>query len=515
MDQLQQFIRASQAYVYLLILLAQLVGVGVWWLTARILALDTVFVLISLVASALLIPLLILPVITKLFTSPLKFVWQAILYTTPETAGTKAPDIANIKYARELVTNLVTHIYQLAHVGAEASAAENNKGLDTNFIAQSLPLPLVVLDKDDTVVFANSALTSYLERPADMIQGQNIHSVLDLSFGDENTFDAWHANAKTSAPTATGTWERVRLTIPGEKPTVKLLDLAAYYSKDNVAGYETMLVLFDHSTAYAVENQAVNFVALAVHELRTPLTVLRGYIEALEEDLANTSPEIRQYIERAQASASQLTVFINNILNVAQIDDDQMLFTLQEEKWQEVLPNILKDLEVRARAHGIKITTHIDSDLPTVGIDKVSMYEVVNNLIDNAIKYSTRNRKEIIVTCKRGEHDLVETTIQDFGVGIPANAVPKLFEKFYRDHHNRTRVGGSGLGLYLCKTFITAHGGNIWVRSHEGEGTTFGFTLVPYAQLAAEQKNHNNTDSNPQITRSAHGWIKNHSLYRR
>lgn len=511
MDQLQQFIRSSQTYTYALLVLMQVIGIGVWWLTARILELNTALVLVSLALTALITPFLILPLITKLFIQPLRFVWQAILYAAPDSAGMKAPDIEHVSYARELVTNLVTHVYQLAHVGKAVGAAENTQTLDTNFIAQSLPLPLVVLDQNDAVVFANSALASYIEKPVDMIQGQNIHSVLDLAFSDDNTFDAWHLNAKTNTPTATGTWERVRLSIPGEKPTVKLLDLAAYYSKDNVAGYETMIVLFDHSTAYAVENQAVNFVALAVHELRTPLTVLRGYIEALEEDLTDATPQIKQYLERAQASASQLTVFIDNILNVAQIDDDQMLFTLQEEKWQDVLPNILKDLEVRAHVHGIQITTSIDPDLPSVGIDKVSMYEVVNNLIDNAIKYSTRSRKEIVITCKRSEHDLVETTIQDYGVGIPTNAMPKLFEKFYRDHHNRTRVGGSGLGLYLCKTFITAHGGNIWVRSHEGEGTTFGFTLIPYAQLAAEQKNTDNTD----ITRSAHGWIKNHSLYRR
>lgn len=515
MDQLQQFIRASQTYTYLLILCAQAAGIGVWWLTTQVFALDAILVFASLILTALLTPFLILPLITKLFIQPLRFVWQAMLYAGPESTG-NAPDIKHVGYAQELVTHLVTHIYQLAHVGKAASTAENTPAkLDTNFIAQSLPLPLLVLDKEDTVVFVNSALASYIGRSVDMIQGQNIHSVLDLAFSDENTFDAWHIDAKASAPTATNTWERVRLTIPGDKPTVKLLDLAAYYSKDNVAGYETMLVLFDHSTAYAVENQAVNFVALAVHELRTPLTVLRGYVEVLEEELVSTTPEIKGYLERVQASASQLNVFINNILNVAQVEDDQMSFTLQESKWQEVLPTILKELEVRAHAHGVKLTANIGQDIPTVGIDSVSMYEVVNNLIDNAIKYSTRSRKEIVVTCKSGEHGLVETTVQDFGVGIPVSAMPKLFEKFYRDHHNRTRVGGSGLGLYLCKTFITAHGGNIWVRSHEGEGTTFGFTLVPYAQLAQEQKNHNNTGIDSQITRSTHGWIKNHSLYRR
>jgi two-component system sensor histidine kinase VicK len=89
--------------------------------------------------------------------------------------------------------------------------------------------------------------------------------------------------------------------------------------------------------------------------------------------------------------------------------------------------------------------------------------------------------------------------------------LPNLFDKFYRNHRTKTEVGGTGLGLFLCKSIIDAHGGQIWAKSKEGEGSTFGFTLVPYAKLADELKTGDNAD----ITRTAHGWIKNHSLYRR
>jgi two-component system, OmpR family, sensor histidine kinase VicK len=101
--------------------------------------------------------------------------------------------------------------------------------------------------------------------------------------------------------------------------------------------------------------------------------------------------------------------------------------------------------------------------------------------------------------------------VQDFGVGIPSSVMPNLFSKFYRDHRNRAQIGGTGLGLYLSKAIISAHGGNIWVQSKEGEGSTFGFTLMPYERLAEELKNSDNNE----IVRGAHGWIKNHSLYRR
>jgi len=152
----------------------------------------------------------------------------------------------------------------------------------------------------------------------------------------------------------------------------------------------------------------------------------------------------------------------------------------------------------------------VQKDLPTVGVDRISVHEVLSNLLDNALKYSGTGKK-IIITSVLNKEGLVETTVQDFGAGIPESVIGNLFDKYYRSHRSRTNVGGTGLGLYLSKAIIDAHGGRIWVRSKEDEGSTFGFTILPYAKLADEQKNGDNND----ITRGAHGWIKNHSLYSR
>src|SRR5207237_2672406 len=140
-----------------------------------------------------------------------------------------------------------------------------------------------------------------------------------------------------------------------------------------------------------------------------------------------------------------------------------------------------------------------------VGVARFSIYDVNNNVVDNAIKYIGTS-KVIKIDAHITGDGLIETTIQDFGLGISTNIMPNLFTKFYRDHRNRAQIGGTGLGLYLSKAIVAAHGGTIWVRSKEGEGSTFGFTLVPYARLAEALK-HENKEG---ITRSAHGWIKNH-----
>lgn len=502
----------ARAYAYLLLLISNVLLLTVWYVCDSVFKLPTPTTAAIAAIAAILLPFPLVYMVSSLFLPPLKAVWQAVLYITPDTPFSEAPDVRKLHYGRELVANLVTYIYKLGQTtAAVATTAENNGAIESNFVANSLPLPLMIINKEEAIVFANKTLLDYIQKPAADVIGQSLYTLFDFSFMNDDTLDSWLVNAKEHAVTSQQSWEHVRLTLPGDTPTTRLLDIAAYYNKNNPNDYETMLVLFDHNDFYGRDDQAINFVALAVHELRTPLTMLRGYIEALEEDLdGQLNPELDGYMKKMKASAQQLTNFVNNVLNVARIEGDQMMLKLQEDDWGTVLQQTLEDLSLRASVRGITIKAFIQPGLPTVGVDRVSIAEVMSNLIDNAIKYSGQS-KEIIVTTSRTKDGMVETTVQDFGVGVPTTAMPHLFEKFYRDHHNRQHVGGTGIGLYLCKKLIGAHGGNIWVRSKEGEGSTFAFTLIPYAQLAEELKN---KDTNG-IVRGAHGWIKNHSLYRR
>jgi two-component system phosphate regulon sensor histidine kinase PhoR/two-component system sensor histidine kinase VicK len=293
--------------------------------------------------------------------------------------------------------------------------------------------------------------------------------------------------------------------------TQRQFDLAAYFNAENPHGFESMLVLFDRTVAYGRDDQGLGFIELAVHELRTPVTLLRGYIDVFEEELdGKLDPELEGYLRKMNITAEGLTAFINNVLNVAKVENDQLTLKLHEEQWPEIVKTVINDFGLRAKIQGITIEATIAKGLPTVGADRVSIYEVLGNLLDNAIKYSNGTKK-IIIKSALNKEGLIETTVQDFGAGIPTGIIGNLFDKYYRSHRSRSQVGGTGLGLYLSKAIVGAHGGRIWVNSKEGEGSTFGFTIVPYAKLADEQKNGDNND----ITRGAHGWIKNHSLYSR
>jgi signal transduction histidine kinase len=510
MDYLDKFI--SQVRLRLVFLLAfnSIIVLADFWIVDQVLELNSTALVVSLIIVSAL-ALTFLPWISaNLITQPTKLIWQGILHIAPDAANMPAPNLKKPGLGHELVVYLVSHIYQLASVvdSVEKTAEHAGTDLKTDFVANSLPLPMMVLDKDQKVIFANRAMTDYIQRtPADTI-GQNFYSVLDMSFGSTQTFDAWLKIVRQKEAVATQTWERVRIDV-GEYRVRRQFDLAAYYNRTNPEGFETMLVLFDHSKRYEQDDQALNFVALAVHELRTPVTLLRGYIEAIEEELdGRLSPEAANFMTKLKAAAASQAAFINNMLNVARVESNQLTLKLHEEKWPEIVKTATEDISLRARLQKIQIDVDIAPNLPTVGVDRVGIYEVLINLIDNAIKYSGPGKK-IVVKSYLTKDGLVETSVQDTGLGIATNLMPNLFEKFYRSHHSKGQVGGTGLGLYLSKSIVDAHGGHIWVRSKEGQGSTFGFSVQPFAALSEEQKAGESHD----ITRSAHGWIKNHSLY--
>jgi signal transduction histidine kinase len=510
-DQLQAFLVQVRRFLFVVLLIEHAVVLTVLWLCLGPLDMP---VLTSILLAAVVGAALVATVaygVARLVMQPTTAIWQAVMFLMPHETGVSAPKVEDIRLGRELVANLTAHVYRLATNAEHADSITTTQSVNARaeFIEKNLPLPLLVLDADQTINFANEAACKYLGKALDDITGKNLYSVMDMSFPNDNTFDRWLSGAKEASATASQYWERVRLNVTDNQPT-RLFDLASYYNKGNPHHNETMLVLFDHTLRYSQDDQAVSFIALSVHELRTPLTLLRGYIEAFEEELHDQlSPELKDFMFKMNATAQQLTAFVNNILNVARVDGDQLVLELSEENWSDIIKSAADTMALRAKVRGITVEYSIQPNLPTVGVDRISIHEVINNLIDNAIKYSGPS-KRILVSTRLNNEGLVETTVQDWGVGIQPNIMANLFTKFYRDHRHRTQVGGTGLGLYLSKSIVSAHGGQIWVNSKEGQGSTFGFTLVPYAKLAAEMKNENH-----EIVRGAHGWIKNHSLYRR
>lgn len=452
-------------------------------------------------------------VVTSWATQPLEALGQAVLHLSPDQHPTAAPQFDNLHIGREYVTNIAYQLYQIASLQDNKDLAEHRReATQASNILTRLPLPIFVFNKQQIVTFGSDSALSYAGLPSAEVFGKALFEIMDLAFPTDFTLESWITDCQKNKATDTAYWRRVRLQLKDEDETMRQCDIAGYYNRDNPGGIEFIITLFDRTSEYSQDDQALGYMALAVHELRTPLTLMRGYIELFQDELqGKLNPEMANFMQRLQASAQQLASFVNNILNVARVEENQLAVKLAEENWSELINHAVQDMSARADAAHKTIQVSLPDTLPTVAADRLTIYEVLCNLLDNAIKYSGKTN-DIKISVTLTTDNLVETVIEDKGVGIPAAVMPTLFEKFHRSHTTRSQVSGTGLGLYLSKAIVNAHGGEISVRSKENEGATVSFTLKPYAQLAEELKSGNNSED---MVRTAHGWIKNHSLYRR
>lgn len=508
MDDFQKLQQRATAFL-LLVILGVLIFSGSVWVVTISLGLPPVVVasvsLVGMAAAALLASRLA----SRHLLQPLYMLWQAILHVAPDTTTVPAPNMEKLHLGRELVTALAARVYQFASQQDSRDLADHrNEIVQAANIVNRFPLPIFVFNKQQLVTHASNSALEYLGLESAQLFGKPLFDSVHLQFSGDHTLEDWIQDCQKNKVTDQAYWQRVHVRLHDGK-TVKQCDIAAYYNRDNPSGTEFIVTLFDHTEVYQQDDQSLSFVALAVHELRTPLTMLRGYIEVFEEELAGKlDAELSGYMHKMRLSADQLTAFVNNILNVVKVEQNQLSLHLVEGDWDHLLRAAATNMQRRAEVLGKRITFRIQPNLPKVAVDPVSMSEVVNNLLDNAIKYSGQS-DEIIVSATLDKEGMIETTVQDFGVGIPGSLLPNLFEKFYRSHRSRAQVGGTGLGLYLSKALIDAHGGQIWVKSKEGKGTTFGFTLRPYT--SDTQPDNHGSD----LVRQAHGWIKNHSYNRR
>ncbi len=459
---------------------------------------------------------ILMPLCAKYALTPLRHIWEAVVHINSAPGSRDAPNLDKLRVGRELVTTLVTQLYQLASQQDNTSLIEHSKQLSQAAnVVNHLPLPLFVCNKQQLVTNVSNQAINYCGLDSAELLGKPLFELLNLEFHTDKTLEAWIQDCESNKIIDIAYWERVRVRLPGEEGLYKQCDISASYNRDNVSGTEFIITLFDRTTQYNQDDDSLSFIALAVHELRTPLTMLRGYVEVFEEELKNSlTPEMQSFMFKMRVSADQLSAFVNNILNVARVEENQLILQLSEADWKQTVQGAAEMMQLKAQVNEKTILYEIADDIPSVGIDQLSITEVINNLLDNAIKYSgtpTPEDPKPIIVKSFMKDGLVNTTITDKGIGMPSSVTQNLFEKFYRNHRTKGKVGGTGLGLYLSKAIITAHGGQIWVESKEGEGTTFGFTVMPFSQLAEEKKNSNNDG----IVRNAHGWIKNHSLYRR
>lgn len=503
---IQKYTRGVQLRISAWILLSGASLIGAYYGLLTYTDFDTKKLIIILLVLTLVLAFSIGTLLGRGLSQPTQFLAQTIMHLSPSEHLVTPPNLEKIHFGRALAANLSRQIFEFATVAANSSGATE---VVPASLFEQLPIAVIGIDEKGNISLANAEAIKITKM--ENLSGQPFMKTLQLLSEDEDDIISWLRNVSENSLKGLRLWNKVEVK-DRDNNSLGYFDIAVSYNKHSSSGSEALLALFDHSDAYSEESSSISFVSLAVHEMRTPLTVMRGYIEAFREEIGqNASSQLAEDLRRMSVSADTLASFVSNILNVARINQGQLALKLQEENWNTVLPQIVDTLRDRAAAYGKTIELRMQPDMPNVAIDRMTISEVVTNLVDNAIKYSPDESTKIIIVSQLKTDGQIETSVQDFGVGIPESVVPNLFSKFYRNHRTKASVGGTGLGLFLSKTIVNAHNGNIWVRSKEHEGSTFAFTLLPFEQLAKDQQ----TNNNENIVRSSHGWIKNHSLQRR
>jgi PAS domain S-box-containing protein len=240
-----------------------------------------------------------------------------------------------------------------------------------------------------------------------------------------------------------------------------------------------------------LDRMKTEFITLVSHELRTPLTSVKGFSDLILEVSPALDDDTIEYLKIIGMNADRLIALINDILDVTRIESDRVELSPALCPMKEVIWQVVTSMQPMLDERGHRLVLDLEPYLPPVWADPSRMIQILSNLLSNAIKYTLKPGvitvqarsvqsadalppaapRDQIVPC-------VMVAIQDTGLGIAAQDLPQLFQRFYRTNSEASRlVGGTGLGLTIVKSFVEMHGGQVWVESTPGEGSIFAFTI--------------------------------------
>ncbi len=245
----------------------------------------------------------------------------------------------------------------------------------------------------------------------------------------------------------------------------------------------------DYAAMQKLERVRSEFLANVSHELRTPIFAVQGFLETLLDGAVDDPTVNRDFLNRAHTQSERLNALLNDLIDISRIESGEMRMSFRFFDIQPFVRDLVAEMSAIAQQKSIELyfTGNVlpHHEVEVFG-DKERVKQVLVNLIDNAVKYTeTGGVVKIELLDATPSERLVTIKIHDTGIGIPAEHLPRLFERFYRVDKDRSRLapGGTGLGLAICKHIIEAHRSAISVESEPGKGSTFSFTLHKEAFL--------------------------------
>ncbi len=342
---------------------------------------------------------------------------------------------------------------------------EKNK---TRAALASLTDGLIVFDEEKKITLVNPQAERILNLKEKQVIGKKISQILELP------------NLKKLYQILGGKieWTGQKYELVLEKPLRRFFQVSI---TPVVVGKETiglMVVLHDITREKEVERLKTEFVSIAAHQLRTPLSAVKWILRMLlDGDIGKLSPEQIDFLKKGYQSNERMITLINDLLNVARIEEGRFIYELASCSLVGIINKVVNNLAETVKEEKIKIIFEKpQKPLPEIKLDKEKISIVIQNLLDNAIRFNQPGGK-VTVSVKYDKLNL-EVMIKDTGIGIPIGQQRRIFDKFFRaDNAIKEETEGTGLGLFICKNIIKAHKGKIWFESKKNKGTTFWFSI--------------------------------------
>lgn len=353
---------------------------------------------------------------------------------------------------------------------------ERNK---TMAIIDNLTDGVLFLNMDNKVELASPLVMNFFKKTKDEIIGKDILDLISLP-GLQPLYNLLRDGNERKLKLISRKEVAITDKLTFEVTTVSL--------KTDSEEKGTLMILRDISREKLIEALKTEFVSIAAHQLRTPLSAIKWTVRMiLDGDVGAVNPEQKDLLEKTYESNERMIHLINDLLNVTRIEEGRFLYKQESVQLEDLVGDVVNSSQELLKMKNIKFDLNVPKDLlPDIYADKEKMELVVQNLLENAIKYTPNGGSITINLSKNGESALFE--IKDSGVGIPKSQQDRIFGKFFRGENvMKMETEGTGLGLYTSKNIVEAHKGKIWFESEEGQGTTFYFS-IPFIKVGDEAR---------------------------
>lgn len=351
---------------------------------------------------------------------------------------------------------------------------------------------IIISDSKGLIVDLNPAMAKLVGKDAAQLAGEPLKSIIDFDRDFQDPSGNGQSRVQGESPKMVPSKAAPRMAAIISKSGSELVMPVSQISiqgphektakkKSPAQGYLTIVYILQ---AHSVQQAQTDFVSTVSHELRTPLTSIKGFADTILRagDRLDVSQQ-RRYVGIIKDQADRLTRLVEDLLAVSRLESKRLQLTIRAIDLQEAVERVHRNLAEKAVNH--RVVIDVPAGLPPVWADADRLEQILTNLIDNAIKYSQAHTtvsfvaKTIVVDGVDGQNpsEMVEFQVADEGVGIPEDALPKIFHKFSRlDNPLVRQTEGTGLGLYITRSLVLALGGEIQVASRPGR-TTFTVKL--------------------------------------